>query len=482
MQTGATGVRWLRGLLLASVVVLLEVALMRYAGSPTELLATLGHATAPSADPVAVILAAMAAAAELVGCYLLVTVLLRMAAALPGLAGALARQASDLVTIPWSGAPLTAPSGEPCCCKSPLGPPCLPMPQPTRPPVARRPRLRQPTRPPSTLSHRRPQPPSPPATTGLTTCHKTSRAPKPVPPARPRPIPHWSPCQAGWGASPSAPPPGSHSQPEPAVHVIQHGDTLWAIAEAHLPRDCEPTRSSTGTGGSCMPPTATSSAPTLTSSFLGPGSPCPPTNPRPMTPIGIEQTVRYGTAACLTADRSCGMTPSSGSSPIAVGRVRGSMKTQLSPPSRRSPPSVAAPASGRPRGPRGRRRHPRRPAGPRSTSTALAQRRNLATGNRFTVRGRRPSAGNAAAAATFSTQSAEPPTPPSRSNATRPRASIRRCSGPSTRRAAPAWPRTCVIWTASGAAATTSMGQAPKSATPVLSWTDLPGQLSSWPR
>ena len=114
MQTAATGtVRWLRGLLLASVVVLLEVALMRYAGSPTELLATLGHATAPSADPVAVILAAMAAAAELVGCYLLVTVLLRMAAALPGLAGALARQASDLVTIPWSGAPLTAPSGGP---------------------------------------------------------------------------------------------------------------------------------------------------------------------------------------------------------------------------------------------------------------------------------------------------------------------------------------------------------------------------------
>jgi nucleoid-associated protein YgaU len=237
MQTGATGtVRWLRGLLLASVVVLLEIALMRYAGSPTELLATLGHATAPSADPVAVILAAMAAAAELVGGYLLVTVLLRMAAALPGLAGALARQASDLVTLPLVRRALDGAIGGALLLQVAVGP-AMPAHGAAAATISR---------PQAVVAAAHTAPADAIASTAAAALtagdHGADHLPQDVmgtearPPSPPSPDTTLVPLPGWLGGVPErAAPPGSHSQPEPAVHVIRHGDTLWAIAEAHLP-------------------------------------------------------------------------------------------------------------------------------------------------------------------------------------------------------------------------------------------------------
>lgn len=238
MQTAATGVvRWLRAILLTSAVVLLEFALMRYAGSPGQHLATLQKASAPSADPVAVILAAMAAAAELIALYLLVTVVLRLAAELPGLAGVLARQASDLVTLPLVRRALDGAIGGALLLQVAVAPVVPAHATPAAP-------SRQAA---VTATHLAPADAiASTAAAGLAaggrgadhrpqdaTDSEVGPTLTPGPDTTQVPLPGW----LGGGSPGRDGPAGSPPQPDPAVHVIQRGDTLWAIAEAHLPSE-----------------------------------------------------------------------------------------------------------------------------------------------------------------------------------------------------------------------------------------------------
>src|SRR6266516_1922977 len=101
----------LRTLLLVLGLAALEALLLRFAGSPAAHLRVARQLGDPAADPVAALLDLLAAAAEALAAYLLVVVVLRLLARLPGVAGRFAGGSARLVTVPAARRALDAVLG-----------------------------------------------------------------------------------------------------------------------------------------------------------------------------------------------------------------------------------------------------------------------------------------------------------------------------------------------------------------------------------
>lgn len=91
---------WRRGVNLLGGVAALEVALVGVAGPVAAQVRAIGGLGDPAADPVAGLLAVLAVAAELLAAYLLLVVVVRLAAWLPGTPGRVAARCAHLVALP----------------------------------------------------------------------------------------------------------------------------------------------------------------------------------------------------------------------------------------------------------------------------------------------------------------------------------------------------------------------------------------------
>jgi hypothetical protein len=120
---------------LLAALALVEVALVRTVGPVAAQVRVLGGLGDPSADPVAGLLAVLAAAAELLARYLLLVVTMRLAALLPGAPGLLAARGARLVALPALRRALTACWAACCsprsCSRRPWRGPSRPRHRPT---------------------------------------------------------------------------------------------------------------------------------------------------------------------------------------------------------------------------------------------------------------------------------------------------------------------------------------------------------------
>jgi nucleoid-associated protein YgaU len=245
---GNSWTRPLRGPFLALLPAVVEFALVRMVGAPAAELAVVRHAAEPTADAVAVLLAAMTLTAQLLAGYLIVVVVLRLAIGLPGAPGRLAGRCSRLVTLPvvrraidaalggvlltqvvfstpalaatstWAPADRPAAAAAAATSRTPIGPPGVGIAVP------------------------------PPPTSGTTPADPaTTRGIVPLPAwaggARPKTtptIPTTRPDAAATTSppvpAPAAPNPPSHPSAE-GSYTVRAGDTLWRIARDRLDQD-----------------------------------------------------------------------------------------------------------------------------------------------------------------------------------------------------------------------------------------------------
>jgi len=183
-----------RILVLVTGLVVLEGLLLRYAGSPAQHLRVVHQLGDPAADPVAALLDLLALVAEALTAYLVVVVVLRLFAGLPGLAGHLAGRSTRLVTVPVARRTLDAVLGTALMAQVAFSP--VVAHAGTLPDLG------------SGLGSRR-------ATTAPAAAVAAAQAIA-------------GNLQAGAGA-------GAGSGSAAATYTVRPGDTLWAIAAGYLP-------------------------------------------------------------------------------------------------------------------------------------------------------------------------------------------------------------------------------------------------------
>jgi resuscitation-promoting factor RpfA len=292
MQTMGSGRRacW-RGVALLAVLVPLEAVIVRSVGPLGAQVRALGRLGDPSGDAVAGLLTVLAVLAELLAAYLLLILALRLAAWLPGASGQLAGRGAGLLTPPVLRCALDGLLGGVLLAQMVLAPVAAraaPETQPDRAPAAAASalagggRIASVSEPGSaelqpsvagrsrTSAGRSPVAGDPPPTTAghVPGMARALPATSTVPPPTWVPLPTWLGGSQGPGASvpgsttarsepgsgpaePTSPQASGGQGPEASAagggtglvdpdetrsYVIQPGDTLWDVAEAHLSR------------------------------------------------------------------------------------------------------------------------------------------------------------------------------------------------------------------------------------------------------